>query len=149
VNGTCAPDRDELPARAIAGVECRPESDLVRHVGLYLFESQEVLLDTYFQELAVYGISPRSEAPDGSFAEGGWIPGDGVVAEFVPERQTWFLDRSGTARYMATLPPFVLVSVDGRTGDAAALSRWPWLGNADQPGAPTIWRSSGPASPEK
>jgi hypothetical protein len=48
-----------------------------------------------------------------------------------------------------TLPPYVLVEVGGSVGDGSAVERFAWLGNQDVPGAPTIWRSSGPANPEK
>ena len=41
------------------------------------------------------------------------------------------------------------MEVDGKVADAAAVERWAWLGNQDQPGAPTVWRENGPASPEK
>jgi hypothetical protein len=42
-----------------------------------------------------------------------------------------------------------LVEVEGKVGDIAAVEHWAWLGNQDQPGAPTVWRDNGPASPEK
>jgi hypothetical protein len=48
----------------------------------------------------------------------------------------------------SVLPPFVLVELAGKTKDADELGRWIWRGNQDQPGAPTIWRADGPASPE-
>jgi hypothetical protein len=46
-------------------------------------------------------------------------------------------------------PQLVLIELDGTVADIAAVERFGLLGNQDQPGNPTIWRSTGPASPEK
>ena len=59
------------------------------------------------------------------------------------------MDASGAAHYLATQPPFVLIELDGKPGNLpAAVERFAWLGNQDQPGAPTAWREIA-VSPEK
>jgi hypothetical protein len=56
---------------------------------------------------------------------------------------------TGAAHHLATRPPFVLVELDGKPGNLpAAVGRFAWLGNQDQPGAPTAWREIA-VSPEK
>jgi len=37
-----------------------------------------------------------------------------------------------------------LIEVDGKVRNIAAMERWAWLGNLDEPGNPTIWRSNAP-----
>lgn len=145
----CAPLRTELPLRAIAGVECHPAAQGVERVSLYLFENERDLLETYLARLADHGLEPRSGICSDGNSEGGYLPGDGVTEALVGERESCFLDELGRAHYEATLPPFVLVGIDGTEADAAELLRWAWVGNQDQPGAPTIWRMSGPVDPEK
>ena len=142
----CTPMRDGLPPPAIGGIECRPESELVSRVRLYLFETQQDLLASYSSRLEEQGIRPGSghcKEPGGS--DSAYLPGP----EPLPQRQACFLDDADTGNYMATLPPFVLFEVAGEDADPLALSEWSWLGNQDTPGAPTVWRSSGPVDPEK
>lgn len=147
----CAPLRADLAKAALAGVVCRPTSDVVDRVTLYLFDAQSDLLNTYLARLATHEVQPRTNTGRCAIdraSEGAYVPGDGGP-NLVPERGGCYLDSIGKAHYAATLPPFVLVELDGTVGDIAAVERWAWLGNQDQPGSPTIWRSNGPASPEK
>ncbi|MEW6225637.1 MAG: hypothetical protein AB1627_13520 [Chloroflexota bacterium] len=148
---TCAPLRDGLAEAAAAGVECRPTSDIVDRVRLQLFDNREALLDAYEALLDANGIPPRSHEGRclaGQPSEGGYVPGDdhGIV---VAERGACYLDATAMARYVATLPPFVLVEVDGKVADVSAVERWAWLGSQGQPGSPTVWSAGGPMSPEK
>ena len=148
---TCAPLRDGLAETAAAGVECRTTSDVVDRVRLQLFDSREARLGAYEALLDANGIPPRSHEGRclaGQPSEGGYVPGDdhGIL---IAERGACYLDATAMARYVATLPPFVLVEVDGKVADVSAVERWAWLGSQDQPGSPTIWSANGPMSPEK
>ena len=140
----CAPLGTDLPKSAIAGVECTPKSGVVGHVTLYLFSTQQDLLDAYMAQLADHKVQLRSgdECVVGKTLEGAYVPGDGLM--LVPERNGCYLDASGKAHYVATLPPFVLAEVDGKVGDSAAVWSWAWAGNQDTPGSPTVWRSNAP-----
>jgi hypothetical protein len=147
----CQPLRDPLPERALAGVDCHPDSDVVGRVRLYLFETQADLLDAYLAWAGAHAIplgSAEGSCLPGGASEGAWLPGDGQP-EVHPERTACYLDPTGLAHASLTLPPFVLTELDGAVGDAPAVDRFAWLGNQDQPGAPTIWRAEGPVSPEK
>ncbi len=140
----CAPIDPDMPRSAVAGIRCKPTGKVVERVTLYLFRSQEDLLDAYTNWLTAHEIPPRSNGGRcivGRASEGGYVPGDdhGIV---VAERGGCYLDAKGKAHYVATVPPFVLAEVDGKVADIAAVERWAWLGNQDQPGGPTVWRSN-------
>lgn len=148
---TCAPLRTDLAKAALAGIECRPTSDVVDRVRLFLFNTQQDLLDTYLARLAAHDVQPRTNGGRcliGEASEGAYTPGDGGPT-LIAARGGCYLDATGMAHYAATAPPFVLMELDGTVGDIAAVERYGWLGNQDVPGGPTIWRSDGPASPEK
>jgi hypothetical protein len=51
--------------------------------------------------------------------------------------------------WLGTLPPFVLAGVHGAPTELDAFLQWPWLGNQDAPGEPTLWRAGGPVNVEK
>lgn len=67
----------------------------------------------------------------------------------VAERGACYLDATGSAHHVATQAPLVVIELEGKVADISAVEHWAWLGNQDQPGSPTTWRSTGPASPEK
>ena len=152
LQASCTPLRTDLVEHAVAAVACAPVSDVANRATVYLFDTQADLMATYEALLAVHDIPKRTNGgrcvPDAK-SEGGYVPGDGNPGVVVVERGDCYLDASGNARYVATIPPFALVEVEGKVGDIAAVEHWAWLGNQDQPGAPTVWRQSGPASPEK
>lgn len=140
----CEPLKTTLPLSAIAGVECKPKSDVVDNVTLYLFGSQQDLLTTYSALLAAQKVPSRTHEGrciSGRASEGAYVPEDTQPA---PERSGCYVDATGMAHYVATLPPSVLVVLDGKVKDIAAVQRWAWLGNQDQPGNPTVWRSNAP-----
>ena len=148
----CTPLRTDLPDKAVGGVECAPSSDVAGRATLYLFDTQNDLLSTYEARLAAHDVPMRTNGgrcEPGRASEGGYVPGDGHKGVEVVERGGCYLEAGGNAHYAATVPPFVLIEVEGKVGDVEAVERWAWLGNQDQPGGPTVWRDNGPVSPEK
>ena len=151
LQGHCDPQPDELPEGAVAGVACRPVDDVAGHVELSLFDTQQALQAAYLAELERHGVAPRTNGgfcTAGEISEGAYVPGDEGPA-LSPERGACYSDSSGAGHYLVTLPPFVLADVTGTGPDAAEVALWTWRGNQDVPGGPTVWRGSGPASPEK
>jgi hypothetical protein len=150
LQGRCTP----IPARAggpVASVRCLPDHDDVDEVIVDLFPTDEARDAAYADLMRSLGIALRSHGgrcePIGP-SEGAYVPeAPGSVA--VSERSACFLDADGAVHYIAKLSPFVLTEAIGRDSDIPAVEQWAWAGNQDQPGAPTIWRSTGPASPEK
>jgi len=145
LQAACAPIGMGMPGSAIAGVKCTPKSGVVGHVTLYLFGTQQDLLDAYMARLAGHKVQFRSGdgiCLVGKASESAYVPGDGQM--LVPERNACYVDASGKAHYVATLPPFVLAEVDGKVGDSAAVRSWAWGDNQDTPGNPTVWRSNAP-----
>ena len=141
----CTPRRADLPPRALAGVECRPESDLVARVGLYRFRSDEDAALAYLARMASYDVKLNNgrchlgePGDSGSGLEGGAT----VVFEgetFDVRRNGCFHDENGIANYRLTCWGGALyVGVLGRTTDLAALSEWVEMGNVDTPGPPGI-----------
>ena len=145
LQGTCTDLQTDLPPVAVAGIACRPKSDVVARTRLYVFPDQQELMDAYMTRLTANGVVPYTNGGRclvDQASEGGYVPGDGHPGITVNERGGCYRDANGDAHYAATLPPFVLVEVDGEVGDIAAVERWAWRGNRDQPGSPTVWRGS-------
>ena len=152
LQGKCAPLRTSLPAGATGAIECTTASDLAARVSMFMFDTQGQLLDAYNAVVASEAIEPRSNGgrcePAGA-SEGGYVPGDGHPGVVVVERGACWADAAGITHYVATVPPFVLVQVDGREGTLiGGTERFAWLGNQDAPGGPTLWAEE-PRSPEK
>ena len=132
----CAARRVDLPATAVAGVECSPGGDVVDRIGVYRFTTQTDLLDTYFSRLAGYGVELGSGLCPQRAGEGAYVPGDG------PYRLGCYLNEFGNANYRFTAPDaFVYVGILGTGEGFEELHDWAWLGNLDTPGAPTVWRA--------
>lgn len=151
LQGTCDPLRAGLPDGAIAAVTCRPSSDIVGQATVYLFETEAALMASYLARLTELGIQPRTNGGrclPGQASEGAYVPGD-EGPDLSAMRGACYLDDAGDADYVATLPPFVSIQVDGIVPDTEAVERFGWLGNQDAPGSPTIWSGDGPRSPEK
>ncbi len=151
LQGTCGPLRVGLPDGAIAAIACRPSSDVVGQAAVYLFDTEAALMASYLARLTELGIQPRTNGGrclPGRASEGAYVPGD-EGPDLSSTRGACYLDDAGDADYVAMLPPFALIQVDGIVPDTEAVERFGWLGNQDQPGSPTIWSPTGPLSPEK
>jgi len=136
----CAARRVDLPAHAVAGVECAPKGDLVERIGVYGFTSADDLLDTYLARLASSGVKPRSGSCREGVGEDAYVPGD-HGATLSPYRNGCYLNEHGVANFRYTEPDaLVYVGILGTGKDVVALDKWAWRGNQDQPGSPTVWR---------
>ncbi len=117
---------------------------MVDRVTVYMFETQDALLAAYEARLAAHDVPMHTNGgrcKPNKPSEGGYVPGDDHDGIVVVERGGCYRDADGMAHYVATQPPFALIEVDGAVGDIAAVERWAWLGNEDQPGSPTVWRA--------
>jgi hypothetical protein len=140
----CAARRTDLPAHAIAGVECSPQVKGVERIGTYRFADQADMLDTYFKRLADSGVKPRSGSCPERAGEAAYMPGDSET-DVAPYRNGCFVNEFGIANYRFTAPGApTYVGILGTSKDLAALDDWAWLGNQDVPGSPTVWRDSTP-----
>jgi hypothetical protein len=120
---------------------CKPNSKAVESVVILRFPSADALLSTYFERIDNNGIERRSHegrCEPGVASEGAYTPGD-TGATLMPGRSACWVDEAGTAHYLATISPWVLVEVTGTGGDTMAVQDWAWLGNRDTPGNPTVW----------
>jgi hypothetical protein len=139
----CEPRRSDLPARAIAGIECVPDDGTAERVGAYRFATADDLLATYSERMAEAGVPLGSGGCFSGPGETNYVPGPTDLT--VPYREGCFINEFGFANYRATYPDErVYVGILGSASGTAALQRWAWLGNLDQPGNPTIWRNPGP-----
>ncbi len=144
--------RTDLPKRAIAGIECLASGEVVDRVRVFMFATQSDLMASYEARMAAHDVpmyTNGGRCEPGRASEGGYVPGDGHEGVVVVERGGCYRDADGIAHYVATAPPFALIEVKGETGDLEAVEQWAWLGNRGQPGAPTVWRDNGPASPKR
>lgn len=134
----CAPRRTNLPALAIAGIECRVGTTLVSRVGAYRFRDANDAATTYLERLASYGVElATGDCLAGSSGDAAWKPGDGTTgtdASSIRFRDTgpWsvgrsgcFLDENGVANARATCGA-TYIGVLGRNEDLAAVQRWLW-----------------------
>ena len=140
----CAARRLDLPAHAIAGVECSPQVNGVDRIGAYRFADREDMLDTYFKRLAENGVKPRSGSCPDRAGEVSYVPGDDG-ATVGPYRYGCYLNEFGVANYRFTDPDsLVYVGILGTGKGLERLHDWAWHGNQDAPGSPTVWRASAP-----
>ena len=134
----CAPRRADLPAGAVAGIECAIGTALVDRVGVYGFDGSSAAsgsgsataLATYLARLAAAGVAPAS----GDCAKG--VPGDASWPTYLPdegedgglraERAGCYLDPSGTANVRVTCYGEIYIGVLGANGELAALNAWTW-----------------------
>jgi hypothetical protein len=148
LQSSCEPLRIGLPQAAVAAVECAPASDTVDIVTVFAFDKQKAMLKAY---RALVGTKARKHPHQGrclpnKASEGPYVP-SGEAFDTVPERAGCSIDVDGHARYVATLPPTVLVMINGKVDDVSAVEAFAWIGNQDQPGSPTIWRDGAPVDP--
>ncbi len=138
----CAARRVDLPARAVAGIECSPQIDGIDRIGAYRFASRDDLLDAYFKRLADNGVKPRSGSCPERAGEVSYLPGDDG-ATVGPYRYGCYLNEFGVANYRFTDPDYlVYVGILGTGKDLKRLHGWAWRGNQDVPGSPTVWRGN-------
>lgn len=141
---TCKPTRSGVPKSALGAIECRPDDVVVDRVRVYLFASEDDLLDAYFDRLAEQGLgrgkAHRGRCEPGKPSEGPYHPTTKRERADYPYRSGCFVDGKGRAHYLATTPPLVLAEVTGSSGDISAAEGWSWRGNkGDVPGGPRIW----------
>jgi hypothetical protein len=152
----CAPRREDLPARAIAGVECRVNAAEVTRVGAYHFGDARDAATTYLERMASYGVGPASgDCAAGTSGDAAWMPGDGkagndpdrvflgATGPWVVGRSGCYLDENGTANVRVTCGS-TYVGILGRDEDLVALHRWTWNaadGPVDAGDPPGICRS--------
>ncbi len=139
----CAPRRVDLPPRAIAGVECSPNTADVARVAAYRFRTDLDAAATYFERLAEHGVLPLSgNCQEGRGGDDAWTPGDGedypglieiAGKRFVTARYGCFINEDGIANYRTTCGGGTYIGILGRNGDIAALSRFAWLGLGEEP----------------
>jgi anti-sigma factor RsiW len=148
----CAPRREGLPGRAIAGVECRVNAAVVTRVGAYQFGDARDAATTYLERMASYGVGPGSgDCAAGTSGDAAWMPGDGKAGKapdrvflgatgpWVVGRSGCYLDENGTANVRVTCGS-TYVGVLGRDEDLASLLRWTWspadgaVASGDPPG---------------
>lgn len=139
VRGRCAPRRDGLPARAVAGVTCRPSAGGVDEVGAYLFERAGDLQAAYRDRMAEAGIELGSGSCPTGPGETAYVPE--ALGTIGPFRIGCFRNEFGNANLRLTAPDsLVYIGVLGTGPDIKAIWNWAWGGNQDQLGSPTIWR---------
>ncbi len=147
LKAACQPLRSGLPANAIAGLECRPRDPSVAGLQVFLFNRDAELLTAYLAIVSAQGITLRTNLDSLAISEGSYQPGDDPAGPMADTRHAHWLDDLGHARYIATEPPFVLLSATGTSPDVEVLYRWAWRGVQDVPGGPNIWTEGHPADP--
>ena len=141
----CAPRRTDLPALAIAGVECKVGSSLVERVGAYRFRDARDAATTYLARLAAYHVAPTTGGCQaGTEGDAAWMPGDRTSGAervtidgsgpWVTGRSGCFLDENGTANVRLTCGSTYL-GVLGSAADLAALYHWAWSAPGGTPRA--------------
>ena len=135
----CAPRRTDLPALAIAGIECRINGAAAARVGAYGFRNAQDATATYLDRLASYKVRPRTgSCGTGTAGDEAWMPGDGSAGGIDPSlrftngsgswavgRSGCFADENGIANVRATCGS-TYIGILGRTDDLASLHRWVW-----------------------
>jgi hypothetical protein len=127
---------DDLPAKAIAGIECRADGPAVARVGFYRFENDADMLAAYTARMTAEGIALDSGSCRDGEGEMPYTPGEGPIAN----RNGCFINDEGFANYRLTMAgSHVYIGILGRSADLIALEDFAWLGSVDTPGAPTLW----------
>jgi hypothetical protein len=127
---------DELPAKAIAGLECWSDDPAVARVGFYLFSTDADMLAAYTARMTAEGIALDSGSCRDGEGEMSYAPGEGPTAD----RNGCFINDEGYANYRLTMSgSHVYIGILGRSADMIALEDFAWRGSVDTPGAPTLW----------
>jgi hypothetical protein len=147
LKGACQPLRSGLPSNAIAGLDCDPSDPDVAGLQVFLFNRDDNLMSAYLAIVSAQGITLRTNLDSLAISEGSYQPGDDPAGPMADTRHAHWLDDSGHARYIATEPPFVLLSAIGTNRFVDNLYHWAWRGMQDVPGAPNLWIEGHPADP--
>lgn len=143
----CRPRHADLPPRAIAGVECSPNTELVDRVGAYLFRDDHDAATTYVEKLDEYGVQPGTgDCEAGTAGDAPWTSSGGSSGG--PDsvlRQGCFLNEEGIANYRATCGGGRYVGVLGNNGDLQALYEWASQPTGEAASPPAL--CNGAASP--
>ena len=124
--GDCQPRRSDLPARSVAGVECRPAAAFVARVGAYAFRSEDDMFKTYRERLAEHGVNlDTGGCYAGTSGDSSW------AASFAPdgESKPWaragcYLDENNIANVRVTCDNAIYIGVLGTNSDMRALYAW-------------------------
>ena len=136
----CHPVRDEVPPKAVAGIDCRADDPAVARIGFYLFDNDEAMLDAYFARMDAEGVERDHGGCIDGEGEGSYIPYEGPS----PDRDGCFVNAEGYANYRATISGnAVYIGILGRSDDMRALDDFAWLGSQGTPGSPTLWTDPG------
>jgi len=147
----CVPRRNDLPAGALFGIECRPDDSLVGRVGLYWFPSANEAAHAYMTRLASYDVDVNAgDCTRDIPGDAPWTPGDheGSVDDpgvfnwensvLSPNRSGCFLDENGIANVRATCGN-AYIGVLGTGTDLSELNDWAWSYPAGyEPGTPDM-----------
>jgi hypothetical protein len=132
----CEPVRNELPPKAVAGIECTGTEWFVAKIGYYLFESDDEMFDYYVNRMKREGVTLDSGSCFDGEGDGQYIPGEDEVMS----RHGCFITAQGIANYRLLLPgAHVYVGIVGHNIDPIELEDFAFLGNHDTPSFPTIW----------
>ena len=133
----CRPVREDLPAKAYAGVECRSDDPAVARMGFYLFHNDKDMLAAYYARVRAEGLKVNSGSCVDGEAESAFIPGE--PDDVLVDRQACFVNDEGYANFRLTLSGGLYVGLLGRSANMVALEDFVWRGSVDVPGYPTIW----------
>ena len=145
--GSCQPKRDELPRRAVAGVECTPRSELVERVDLYRYESAEPMYRALSREMEDAGFAEDGLCFEGDPGMAISLPGETEFSEgcYVNPRGRAVVLRAN-GRVWDEGRFFVYGRVIGADDDIARLWDWAAGGRATRETAPrpvVLWTVEG------
>jgi hypothetical protein len=147
----CQQIQGDLPPGLVEVVFCEVASELVDSVTFARYSTPDDLLDFYEARLAEFGIrlatdvGPSGQTPEdcwrGHPSESFYSPAGGSSDT---NREGCFVDEDGDARQLYVWgAPLVLITVEGRTADIAALKAWSWYdaeGGEPALGGPGVWQ---------
>jgi hypothetical protein len=151
LQGRCGPVRDALPGNSLGAIGCSPASAVAAAVTIIALDGRRDLDRAYRDAIDADGIAfqVRDAGCDADGpVERSYIP-EATAAEPNPERIACRVDGTGVTHVVLTDPPFLLLRIEGHSGASPEeVERYPFLGNRDAPGGPTLWATE-PMSPEK
>jgi hypothetical protein len=120
-----------LPARSVAGIECRLRTATVARVGVYQYPTAADALATYIERMATEGVAPLAgDCAKGTEGDQSWgRPGEDAATS---GRIGCFRDANGSANIRLTCGSIGIGAL-GREGGSAAL--WAWVWRTDKSGA--------------